>query len=224
MIYTVSEFAKKFETFVGDSTEERSEDFILACINWALGELPRVPKLNKLFSKHYTKNLDAKDHYRWNLNGDFRRLSDVPMLNFWTSTGGDICPLKICNLDTVQFYREIGVPYLHKSGTPCYYTIEQEDDNIYLVFDRPLNVPVIVDYIAYGYPKPVTSFDDKIEISAIAENLILNVMRTVFYYESDDFNFGGDISLYLDSKMIPEAQAELAKKWGSDAPLIIGES
>ena len=47
--------------------------------------LPMIPKLSKIFSKHKQVQLDAKDHYRWNLNGDFRRLLDIPMMNFWTS-------------------------------------------------------------------------------------------------------------------------------------------
>lgn len=223
MKYHVSEFEKLFQTHIGDGTLDIPEDFVINALNWAFNELPRVPKLQKIFSKHVTVTLDAKDHYRWNLNDDFRRLLDIPMMNFWTSTGGDICRLKVCNRDVVEFYNHNGVVSLKQPGQPCEYTIEQEGDNIWLVFDRPLDVPVIVDYIAYGIPKPVKSKDDEIEISAIAENLIIDVMRTVYYHESDDFAFAADISSYLDNKKVTEAIQALNRQWGVEEPTIIGE-
>lgn len=223
MIYTVAEFSKLFQTHIGDGTLDIPDGFIINALNWAFNELPRVPKLEKLFSKHNQVQLDAKDHYRWNLNGDFRRLLDIPMMNFWTSTGGDICKLNVCHRDVKEFYDHNGVINLKKAGQPCEYTIEQEGDNIWLVFDRPLDVPVIIDYIAYGIPKPVKDEDDKIDISAIAENLIIDVMRTVYYHESDDFAFAADISAYLDNKKIVEAIQALNRNWGVEEPTVIGE-
>jgi hypothetical protein len=145
------------------------------------------------------------------------------MMNFWTSTGGDICKLKVCHKDGVEFYNHNGIINLKEPGKPCEYTIEQEDDNIWLVFDRPLDVPVIVDYIAYGIPKPVKSKDDVIEISGIAENLIIDVMRTVYYHEADDFAFAADISSYLDNKKVLEAIQQLNRRWGVEEPTIVGE-
>lgn len=223
MIYTVNEFAKLFQTHIGDGTLDIPEDFVINALNWAFNELPRVPKLEKLFSKHNQVQLDAKDHYRWNLNGDFRRLLDIPMMNFWTSTGGDICKLNICHRDVKEFYDHNGIINLKQPGEPCEYTIEQEGDNIWLVFDRPLDVPVIIDYIAYGIPTPVKSFDDEIDISAIAENLIVDAMRTVYYHESDDFAFAADISSYLDNKKVTEAIQALNRRWGVEEQTIIGE-
>lgn len=223
MKYKVSEFAKVFQTHIGDGTMDIPDEFIMNALNWAFNELPRVPKLSKIFSKHKTVQLDAKGHYRWNLNGDFRRLVDIPMMNFWTSTGGDICKLKLCHRDNVEFYNTNGIINLKQPGRPCEYTIEQEGDSIWLVFDRPLDVPVILDYIGYGVPKKVTSMDDEIEISAIAENLILNAMRTVYYHESDDFAFAADISSYLDNKMVVEAIQALNRRWGIEEQTIIGE-
>ena len=84
-------------------------------------------------------------------------------------------------------------------------------------------MPVIIDYIAYGIPKPVQSSDDVIEISAIAENLILDVMRTVYYHESDDFAFAADISSYLDNKKVLEAIQQLNRRWGVEEATIVGE-
>lgn len=221
--YTVREFGEIFRSHLGDSTYDVPSEMIINSINWAFNALPLVPKLDKIFSKHKTVNLDAKDHYRWNLNTDFRRISDIPMMNFWTSTGGDICKLDICNEDTIDFYNHNGIPYLKEAGKPCEYTIEQEDDNIWLVFDRPLDVPIIVDYIAYGFPKPVKSMDDEIEISAIAENLIIDVMLTVWFHEAMDFNFSSDIGQYLDNKKYLEAIQMLNRRMGIEDQIIVGE-
>ena len=223
MKYTVHEFSNKFRTMLGDSTYDIPEEFIINGLNWAFNELPLVPKLVKIFSKHKQVQLDAKGHWRWNLNGDFRRLLDIPVMNFWTSTGGDICKLKLCHRDVVEFYDKNGIINLKKEGQPCEYTIEQEDDNIWLVFDRPLNVPVIIDYIGYGFPAPVSGMDDIIEISAIAENLILDVLRTYWYREADDFAFAGSIMDYLDNKKLPEAIQAINRRWGVEEPIILGE-
>lgn len=223
MIYKVSEFEKIFRTHIGDGTVDIPDGFVINALNWAFNELPRVPKLAKIFSKHKQVQLDAKGHYRWNLDGDFRRLLDIPMMNFWTSTGGDICKLNVCHRDVIEFYNTNGIIKMKQAGQPCEYTIEQEGDKIWLVFDRPLDVPVIIDYIAYGIPKPVTSPDDEIDISAIAENLIIDIMRTVYYHESDDFAFATDISSYLDNKKVTEAIQALNRRWGVEEPVIIGE-
>lgn len=223
MKYKVSDFENLFRTHIGDGTVDIPDDFVINALNWSFNALPLVPKLSKIFSRHKQVQLDAKDHYRWNINGDFRRLLDVPMMNFWTSTGGDICKLKVCHKDVVEFYNHNGIINLKEPGKPCEYTIEQEDDNIWLVFDRPLDVPVIVDYIAYGIPKPVKSKDDVIEISSIAENLIIDVMRTVYYHEADDFAFAADISSYLDNKKVLEAIQQLNRRWGVEEPTIVGE-
>lgn len=223
MKYTVKEFEDIFRTHLGDGTIDIPEDFVIKALNWSFNALPLVPKLSKIFSKHKQVSLDAQGHYRWNLNGDFRRLLDIPMMNFWTSTGGDICKLKVCHKHVEDFYDRNGIIKMKQAGKPCEYTIEQEGDNIWLVFDRPLDVPVMIDYIAYGIPKPVSSKDDEIDISAIAENLILDVMRTVYYHESDDFAFAADISSYLDNKKVLEAIQQLNRRWGVEAPTIVGE-
>lgn len=223
MIYKVSEFEKIFRTHIGDGTVDIPDGFVINALNWAFNELPRVPKLAKIFSKHKQVQLDAKGHYRWNLDGDFRRLLDIPMMNFWTSTGGDICKLPLCHRDVIEFYDKNGIIKMKQAGKPCEYTIEQEGDNIWLVFDRPLDVPVMLDYIAYGFPKPVKSPDDEIEISAIAENLLIDLMRTVYYHESDDFAFAADISTYLDNKKVIEAIQALNRRWGIEEPIVIGE-
>lgn len=223
MKYTVKEFEEIFRTHIGDGTIDLPEDFVMKALNWSFNALPMIPKLSKIFSKHKQVQLDAKDHYRWNLNGDFRRLLDIPMMNFWTSTGGDLCKLHVCHRNVKEFYDHNGIIHLKQAGKPCEYTIEQEDDNIWLVFDRPLDIPVTIDYIAYGIPKPVKSPEDVIEISAIAENLILDVMRTVYYHESDDFAFAADINSYLDNKKVLKAIQQLNRRWGVEAPTIVGE-
>ena len=223
MKYTVSEFEDIFRTHIGDGTIDIPEDFVIKSLNWSFNALPLVPKLSKLFSKHKTVQLDAKGHYKWNLNSDFRRLIDIPMMNFYTSTGGDPCRLKLCHKDVNEFYDINGIVSMKQPGKPCQFTIEQEDDNIWLVFDRPLDIPVTIDYIAHGFPKPVHSKNDVIEISAIAENLIIDVMKMVYYHEADDFSFAADISQYLDNKKIVEAINALHRHWGVEERTIVGE-
>ena len=220
----VKQLSDKLRTLLGDSSIDVPEPFLIAAINKCFNELPRVPKLDKIFSRHYTFNLDAKHHYRWSLNGDFRRVSDIPMLNFFTSDGGEPCPLDLCNVMTIEFYNRNGIPSMKKPGIPCEYTIEQEGDEIWLVLDRPSNTPIIVDYVVYGYPKPVTSVDDEIDISAIAENLILDFMRAVWYWEADDGNFAGSVEEYLSNVAYTEAQQALYKRWGVEPHIILGEN
>lgn len=223
MLYTVSELRDKFAIIVGDTAKDMPDVFFIEALNNAVGQLPLVPKLSKIFSKHYKFNLDANGHYRWLLNNDFRRIIDIPMINFYTSDGSKPCKLGICPKDTVEFYEINGLVELKEKGTPCQYTIEQEDDGIYLVFDRPLDIPMIVDYIAYGFLRPVQSMDDTIEISAIAEPLILAAFKDAYWSELDDMSFASNISQYLDNKLVPEAANALHRRFGSDEYNILGE-
>jgi len=112
---------------------------------------------------------------------------------------------------------------LKKPGTPCEYTIEREGDDVYLVLDRPSDVPIIVDYIAYGIPKPATDLNDAYQISAVAEMLILNVMATYYLHEADDYAQAADITSYLDNKKIIEAIQLLNRNFGSETPRVLGE-
>lgn len=219
------DLSEKLRSAIGDGTVDISDEFIVDAYNWAITELPLVPRLEKLFSKHKQFNLDAHNHFKWSLSDatGFRRISDIPMLNFYTSTGGDPCKLCICHRPVKDFYEKNGLINLKQSGTPCEYTIEVEDDNVWLVLDRPSDVPIIVDYIAYGFPKPATSLDDEIEVSAIAERLILDVMKTYYLHEADDYAFAADVSSYLDNKLYLEAIQMLYKKWGAEEARILGE-
>lgn len=219
----VQQFADNFMALVGDTTESTPESFIIAGINWCFNELPLTPKLGKLFSKHYKPTLDAKGHYKWSLNGDFRKLSEVPMLNFYTSNGGEVCKLKICFQDVEDFYTRNGLIELKKPGIPCHYTLEEEGDEMYLVLDRPSNVPIILDYIAYGFPKPIKSMNDEIELSAVAEHLMTGIFRSVWYQEMDDWNVSQSLYDYIDNKYIPEAEQLLNRRIKAAGPIILGE-
>lgn len=221
----VSDIAEKLRLSIGDNTEDIPSDFICNALNYTFNSLPMVPRLEKLFSKHRQFNLDAKNNYKWSLSDatGFRRITDIPMLNFYTSTGGDPCRLCICHRPVKDFYEKNGLINLKQPGRPCEYTIETEDDNVYLVLDRPSDIPIIVDYIAYGIPKPVKCMDDKIEVSAIAENLILNTMKACYLREASDYAFAADVTSYLDNKTILEAIQMLYKKWGNEQPRILGE-
>jgi hypothetical protein len=221
----LSDLAEKLRMAIGDNTEDLPEDFIINSYNYTINDLPMVPKLEKLFSKHKQFNLDAQNHYKWSMSDatGFRRITDFPMFNFYTSTGGEPCKLCICHRSVRDFYEQNGLISLKQPGTPCEYTIETEDDNVWLVFDRPLDIPVILDYIAYGFPKPVSSMDDEIEISAIAENLIIDVMKACYLREAMDYAFAADITSYLDNKKIIEAIQMLHRQWGMESPRVLGE-
>lgn len=225
MKYSLKTLSEKLRNLLGDGTNDLPSDFLINAYNYTINSLPLVPRLEKLFSKHKQFNLDAKNHYKWSLSDatGFRRISDIPMLNFYTSTGGEPCKLCLCHRPVKDFYEHNGLVSLKKPGTPCEYTIEVEDDNVWLVFDRPLDVPVIVDYIAYGFPKPVSNLDDEVEVSAIAENLILNTMKACYLHEAEDYAFAADVTSYLDNKTILEAIQMLHKKWGNEQTRILGE-
>lgn len=221
---TVEEFANKFRVLVGDSSKSVPDNLIIEAINSAFNTLTSVPKLSRAFRKHYQVNLNAKDGCKWKLEGDFRRLADIPMLNFYTTgEGGDPCKLRLCPLDTISFYNKHGIVSMKQSGVPCEYTIEQQDDDTFLVLDRPSDVPIIVDYIAYGYPEPVYSMDDEIELSAVIENCILQSMKDAFYTEAEDLAFAGAVLDQLSNKYIPEAIQMLNKRLGVMGNVIIGE-
>ena len=225
MIMKLLDLADELRILLGDHTLDISEKFIVASYNYAIAVLPLVPKLEKLFSKHAQFDLDAEGHYKWSLSDatGFRRISDIPMRNFYTSTGGEPCKLCICHRSVRDFYDKNGLINLKKPGIPCEYTIETEGDNVWLVLDRPSDVPIIVDYIAYGYPKPVESLEDEIEVSVIAESLILEVMKACYLHEASDYAFAADVTSYLDNKKIIEAIQSLHRKWGTDTPRVLGE-
>ena len=225
MLMKVSDLAEKLRLSIGDHTDDLPSDFICNALNYTFNSLPMVPRLEKLFSKHKQFNLDAKDHYKWSLSDatGFRRITDIPMLNFYTSTGGEPCRLPICHRPVKDFYDHNGLVSLKQSGTPCEYTIETEGDNVWLVLDRPSDVPIIVDYIAYGVPAPVSGMNDEIEVSAIAENLILNTMKACYLHESEDYAFAADVTTYLDNKTILEAIQILHKSWGVEQTRVLGE-
>lgn len=225
MLMQVSDIAEKLRLAIGDNTQDVPSDFICNSLNYAFNSLPLVPRLEKLFSRHKQFNLDAKNNYKWSLSDatGFRRITDIPMLNFYTSTGGEPCKLCICHRPAKDFYEKNGLVNLKQPGQPCEYTIETEGDNVWLVLDRPSDVPIIVDYIAYGIPKPVTSMKDEIEISAIAENLIIDTMKACYLREASDYAFAADVTTYLDSKTILEAIQMLYKKWGTEEVRVLGE-
>ena len=222
----ISDLAEKLRLHIGDNTDDLPEDFIINAYNYTINALPMVPRLEKLFSKHKQFNLDAENHYKWSLSDatGFRRITDIPMLNFYTSTGGEPCKLNICHRAVEDFYAKNGLVSLKKSGTPCEYTIEVEGDNVWLVLDRPSDAPIIVDYIAYGFPKPVTSMEDEIELSAIAEPLVVNVMKTLYLMEASDYAFAADVRSYLDNKKYIEAAQMLHRRWGNEALRVLGEA
>lgn len=230
----VSEFSDSFRQMLGDTTLNITEPFIINGINWCFRDLPIVPRLEMLFSAHGQANLDAKGHYRWNLKDifvdmegrpafdGFRMILDTTTLNFWTTTGGEPCPLTVCDLPTDKFYQKHGIINLKKAGRPCDYTLERENDELYLVFDRPLDIPVMVDCIAGGIPNSVKSMDDTIDISAIAENLMLDALRSIWYESAADFAFAGAVQDYLDNKKIPEAINAINRKLSTETPVVLG--
>lgn len=221
---TVQDFANSFLTLVGDTTDSTPETFIIDGINWCFRELPLMPKLEKLFSRHYNFTLDANGHYKWLLNADFRKVNELPMINFYTSTGGEPCKLRLCYKPVEDFYTINGMVELKKPGTPCQYTLEEEGDNLYLVLDRPSDVPIIVDYIAYGYPQPVSSMDDELNLSALAEHAMFSLMRVVWTQEMDDWNVSDSLYSYFDNKIAPEIIQQLHKRYKGTSPIILGEA
>lgn len=219
----VQQLANKFRVVVGDSTLDCPDEFIINAVNWAFKDLPLNPKLSKVFAKNYRKTLKP-GHYRWNLTDhkDFRRFTDMPVFSMWTSEGGELCPFKACAVTPAELYAS-SVPAMMQQGRPCKYTIEQEDDEVYLVFDRPIDIPIVIQYTAYGFPTEVESMDDTILISAVVENALLDVMRTVWYREADDLAFAGSAYDYLDNKYIPQMIQMINKKWhGVEGHTILG--
>ena len=241
MKVSMRDFVAKFRVLIGDKSKSVSDALIVEGVNWALRSLPSIPKLDKAFAKHYTLPIDARGHWKFKLNQDFRYVSNSPFIHFFTNTGGDPCPINICAQDNQSFYRKNGLPKYKVAGKPCEYTLEREYDDLYLIFDRPLNIPLIIDYIVWGYPKENTGIttlvkdqdkdgeeimvekDIYLELSAPLETLILSTMRKVFYEEADDLAFAGAFSDYMDNKLVPEVIQMVNKNFKCGRPIILGE-
>lgn len=218
----VSKILKDFCLLIGDTTDDSPKDFLIAGLNWALRDLPTNPKLSRLFSHHYTLNLDAKGHYKWDITGDFfERIMDIAYLNFWSSTGGSPCRMDLCQVSPGELYSK-GLPAIQRAGKPCQYAIEREEDKTYLVLDRPSDTPIILDYIAFGIPKEVKDLDDEVPISTLCENAILDILKVKFYQEAEDMNFAGQAYDYLDNRYIPQLLQEIYKKMEFEVPYIMG--
>lgn len=222
MIKSVEQFATTFRALVGDEMFSIPDDFIINGLNWVFNSLPSVPMLDVAFKEHRTANLDAKEHYRWQLKSKFRRISNIHYINFYTSTGGEPCRLKICNRSNRDFYKKNELVEMKVSGTPCECTIEQEGDKTYLVLDRPSNIPIIIDYEVYGYPKPVSSMTDTFEVSAVVENLMLSALRRIWYMEASDFAFAGAVQDYLSNVEVVEAIQMLNKTLDNEVGVVLG--
>ena len=87
------DLSEQLRNILGDGTADIPSEFMVNAYNYSVTALPLVPRLEKLFSKHKQFNLDAHNHYKWSLSDatGFRRITDIPMLNFYTSTGGEPC-------------------------------------------------------------------------------------------------------------------------------------
>lgn len=224
MITKVSDIAKEFRTYMGDSAIDVPDDFIIAGLAWAYRSLPLEPKLAKVFQKHYTLDLDTKDGYAWCLNEDFANIADFLYLNFWTTgAGGDICLLDVCYQTPEVFYTENGLPELRKAGRPCKYTLERDDDDVYVVFDRPLNISCVADYMCYGFLKEPTSMKDEISLPKPVKNLIFSAMKEFYFREAEDANMAQEIGLYMDSKLVPEVVQYINQRWSSAPHVVLGE-
>lgn len=224
MKMTVQSLADTFRHLIGDETLSVPDEFIITALNWAFNSLPSVEKLYYAWPEHRIEQLNARGHYRFKLKSKFRDIVKFEYMNFYTSTGGDPCALNLCYRTPIPFSKKNGLVSQKVEGRPCEYTRERVGDKYYIVLDRPSNVPIIVDYLCYGRPAPVSSMEDVIEIPGVVENLILSAMRRVFYQEASDFSFAADIAQYLDSKEVAEAVQELTRTDSNDTFGILGEA
>lgn len=216
----------------GDTTEDTPKEFLIDALNWSLRELTQVPKMSKLFSKHLRRNLGANRHYRWDLNGaianedgemekPFDRISDIEYLHFWSSTGGKPCLLNICWAEPRELYSN-SLPEIARAGRPCQYTLETEGDKMFLVLDRPSDVPLILDYIAYGTPRPVKELTDEVPVTSLAKNALMDLIRVKYYQEADDLAFAGAFFDTYNNKDVPELLQELYKRKKCEPNYIVG--
>lgn len=228
----VSDFLAEAQMLFGDTTEDTPKEFLVGALNWSFRELAKTPKLSKLFSRHLRRNLGANRHYRWDLNGaikgedgeeekPFDRISDIEYLHFWSSTGGKPCLLNICWAEPREFYT-YSLPEIAEVGRPCRYTLETEGDKTYLVLDRPSDVPLILDYIAYGTPREVHELTDEIPVPSLAKNALLDLMRVKYYQESDDLAQAGAFFDIYVNKDVPEMLQELYKRKKCEPNYIVG--
>ena len=94
--------------------------------------------------------------------------------------------------------------------------------------DKQISLELVLPYLTQELNENKqfyeTSYDDVIDISAIAEHLMLMILSTVWLQESEDFAFSANIYDYLDNKWIPQAVQALNKQWGISKVSIVGEA
>lgn len=188
---TARYFYNDLKEMIADTTETIDEEYFLAVLNYALRQLASEPKLDILFKKHDRFKLaelsvkgDAETS--WGLENE---IIDVQNLAIYDASNKDLCRLSMCYLAPNDFYASFPMPEENPSGISQYYTIDFIDGESRLVFDRPIDRPIIVDIRFTAFPEEITSLDDKVKLPIRVANYILDAIRERRYESDSDGNF-----------------------------------
>ena len=152
MYETVEEFITEFRRRIGDSTCDTPVNNIISWINTALRRLARSKGLDKLFTYHDTFELtrlneDGTPAASWSLGGDMGMLIDIKSLLVLDHTGCCMDNVTPCYMPLEWFRKEHPFPEKEQMGIPCAFTINQMGSTTQVIFDRPIDSPLILDMI-----------------------------------------------------------------------------
>ncbi len=177
------------------------------------------PGLERLFIFHdqwdlTSINRSGRPASCWKIKGDCSQLGDITDIRsiaLADSSGCSLCRVSPCFQDPDNFHANFPFPDTREPGEPCFYTIEDRDDNTYITFDKPINRPHVMSLVYTAYPPHVTKDDDILMLTSIGYNSMLYITRIGYFQEASDDN-RARVTYEDYDKGIYEIKQRLAKR------------
>ena len=184
MFITVGEFIKDVRENLEDQTGDILTTSIMAYLRSSLSRLAREPGLEDLFMYHDTLELgrmkeDGSPAAVWTINGvkedngegrPIGQIINVKSLLILKTTDCNVRQVTPCYLPYKYFRQEHPFPECLPPGDPCFFTIEQFQGTTKIMFDRPIK-----------------SERDILRIPVDYEDLLIELVKTLYYEGTSDF-------------------------------------
>ncbi len=192
--YTVAQAKDKLQTMMLDMDAEIDNKWMLWAINFVIGDIALEPKLQELFPFHLKVRLDIKKKQhnpRWKIGEELPgELTDATNFNLIEVATCKPRRHKICYLAPAEFFDNFPTAEFEEPGTPCYFTMQEELDGLYLYFDKPIDKAWVVDMRGSYIPEDLISMKETIPLPRKALNIVLEELRDARYRSESDWSFG----------------------------------